>query len=171
MNASGQSEDERVAEMRRAFDEAFAMEPSLADEASERLLTLRISGDRFAVRMSEVGGIARCPRVEPLPSRVPALLGLTGLRGELTPVYALALLLGYPVPETPRWILLSKRAPTTGLAIEDFGGCIPVGTAAFVEIERPQGPWRMNSCVRVQDALHAMIDLDAVFQSLSSEGA
>ncbi|MBE7467435.1 MAG: chemotaxis protein CheW [Planctomycetes bacterium] len=171
MSDSSRNEFDRVAEMRRAFDEAFMVEPSLADEAQDRLLTLRICGDRFAVHMTQVGGIARCPRVEPLPSRVPALLGLTGLRGELTPIYALSLLLGYASPETPRWILLSRRTPTTGLAIEDFGGCIPVGKGAFVEIERPQGPWRMGSCVRVQETLHAMIDLEAVFQALTSEEA
>lgn len=114
---------DRVAELRRAFDESFAAPPSAGKEEAEDLLCFRIRGDGYALRVHEIAGLAPAGRVLPLPSRTPELLGVAGHRGSLVPVYSLAGLLGYgPGRETPRWLALVGDRDPLALALGDLEG-------------------------------------------------
>jgi len=94
-------------ELRRAFDAVFAVAPSGARRLEVPLLALRAGGEPLAVRALETAGLQRLPRVVALPSRRPEVLGVTGWRGAVLPVYALSRLLGLPDgAEPPRWMLL-----------------------------------------------------------------
>lgn len=118
---------ERVAELRRAFDESFAAPPRSGREETEDLLCFRIRGDAYAFRVREIAGVALAGRVAPLPSRTHELLGVSGHRGSLVPVYSLAGLLGYAQGrESPRWMaLLGDREPL-GLALGELEGFMRV---------------------------------------------
>ena len=72
-------------------------------------------GAPFAFRLAEIAGVAVDRKLTSLPSPVPELLGLAGLRGRLVPVYSLtALLGGTPEGTAGRWLVLdcgrSRRA-------------------------------------------------------------
>ncbi|HZP41987.1 MAG TPA: chemotaxis protein CheW [Candidatus Binatia bacterium] len=99
--------DERLAELRRSFDEAFARPPAEASAAVEDLLFIRVGGDPYAVRLRELTGLAPAGRIAPVPGPTPELLGLATVRGALVPTYDLTALLGYPRErDAPAWLLL-----------------------------------------------------------------
>lgn len=111
----------RVAELRDAFDRAFASPAALPRE-EQGLVAIRAAGERFALRLSEIGGLTRCGRIVPMPSRSLELLGLAGIRGTLVAAFSLARLLGYPRdPEPPSWLVLCGDEPV-GLAFAAFDG-------------------------------------------------
>ncbi|MCZ7646024.1 MAG: chemotaxis protein CheW [Planctomycetota bacterium] len=155
-----------AAGLRRAFDAAFAAEPGLARAAGVKLLTLAVHGDRYAVRLEQAGGVARCGALTPLPSRAPALLGLAGLRGEALPVFSLALLLGYPSAEPARWLLLGAAPAQAGLALGDFEGCVEADPEAFVQSAEAAGAGRSGMVVRLGPHAHTLLDAAALFASL-----
>ena len=61
---------------------------------------------------------------------MPALLGVAGFSGQIVPVYDLAALLGHPVPDRPRWLVLAGGAPPLALAFHELDGHlrVPAGT-------------------------------------------
>ena len=87
--------DRRLAELRESFDRGFALPPADASRAGDAFLIVR-AGDGavrdLAGRASWAWRVDR--KIVPLPLQVPGLLGLAGLRGQLTPVFSLASLLG-----------------------------------------------------------------------------
>jgi len=94
-------------ELRRAFDGSFTAAPALAQRPEIPLLTLRAGTESIAVRALETAGLLHLPRVMALPSRRLEVLGVTGWRGAVLPVYALSRLMGLPDgAEAPRWMLL-----------------------------------------------------------------
>lgn len=113
---------ETVLALRREFDLAFARAPRTTTERLEGLLALRIDGDPYAVRVSEIDGLHVDRRIMALPSPVAELLGVAGFRGQIAPVYDLAALLGYARVASPRWLLqLHSRAnEPLALAFDTF---------------------------------------------------
>lgn len=104
--------------LREAFDAEFAAAPPSGPRQGEvPLLVVRAGGTRVGVRVMETGGLVAPGRIEPVPSGRRELLGVTGVRGTLLPVYALARLLGIDdAGEAPRWLLLAGGAARVGLA-------------------------------------------------------
>ncbi|HEX7624352.1 MAG TPA: hypothetical protein VF400_12325, partial [Anaeromyxobacteraceae bacterium] len=56
-------------ELRRAFDDSFAVAPPDARRPEVSLLALRAGAEPIAVRALETAGLLRLPRVMALPSR------------------------------------------------------------------------------------------------------
>lgn len=103
--------------LRRAFDETFAAAPGERRREDVPLLLVRAGAARVGIRALETAGLVTPGRIEPVPSRRRELLGVTGLRGALLPVYGLARLLGLDDGgEAPRWVLLAGGAARVGLA-------------------------------------------------------
>jgi hypothetical protein len=115
----------RLADLRQDFDQVFAA--PVADQAQEQesLIALQIEGDLYGLSVREITGVAVAGKMVPLPSRSRGLLGLTGIRGAVLPVYSLAVLLGYPkAGESVRWLALGEfegyvRVPKTALHAHD----------------------------------------------------
>lgn len=122
---------ERAAELRRAFDRAFAEAPAHVSTRVEDFLAIRVGPDPYAVRLAEISGLYADRRVTSLPSAVSELLGITGVRGAIVPVYDLRVLLGYPAGEESRWLLVAAEK-AVGLAFDTFDGHlrIPKATSA-----------------------------------------
>lgn len=125
-----------VAAMREAFDRSFA-EPAATDRApGERLLLLRVAGHPYAIRMVEIAGVVADRRIVAVPTSVPGLLGVAGIRGGLVPVYGLAELLGHGAdgrdPARARWIALGQAAELVGLAFADLEGQLSLPAEAIV---------------------------------------
>jgi purine-binding chemotaxis protein CheW len=124
---------ERARALRELFDRGFA-EPA-SDRAGEStdFLAVRVNGDPYALRLSELLGLVADKRIVKTPSRSDALLGLAGFRGAITPVFDLARLLGYPPADTPRWLALTRDGALIGLAFELFEAHLRVTDEALVE--------------------------------------
>ncbi len=152
--------ESRAAELRRAFDETFAAPPQTHDAALEQMLAITIQGERYAIRVSGISGLA-VPKgkVLPVPSSVPELLGLTGIRGTVVPVFSLAWLLGFGQSAAalaedtglgePRWLVFSRTSAlppqnaqtarvsgAPALAVGLGGGKPSLIALAFDEMER-----------------------------------
>jgi len=124
----------KAEDLRRAFDGAFAAAPAGAPEETDALLRIVAAGERYLVRLSDVLAVHVCRALVPVPATHPGLLGLSAARGQLLPVYALAVLLGRPVPQDPpRWLLVSAGAATAGLAFEGIEGIARLPAAAVRE--------------------------------------
>jgi hypothetical protein len=123
----------RAETMRQAFDESFARRPPAHAAAVEGLLAIRVGGDPYVLRMREIAGLHAGRVVTSVPSAVPELMGLVGLRGTVIPVYDLAALLGYPKVTAARWLVVAATIPVA-LAFDGFDGYLPhAGTTVVVE--------------------------------------
>jgi chemotaxis signal transduction protein len=109
-------------ELRAAFDGAFARPARASDADAVPLLALRVAGAPLAVRVLETAGLMQVRPIVPVPSRRAELLGVSGVRGALVPVYSLARLLGRADDDPPRWIVLATTAAgdRVGLAVATF---------------------------------------------------
>jgi chemotaxis signal transduction protein len=115
----------RAAELRDAFDRSFTQAPSPEAGAVENLLAIRLGANPYALRLSDVSGLFADKNTTWLPSPVPELLGMAGIRGTVLPVYDLGMLLGCPRAAAPRWLVVAAGAPVA-LAFEAFDGYMSV---------------------------------------------
>jgi len=125
MSSAEMELENRLAEMRRLFDQSFAAEGQVEAAAKEQMIAIKAGGEDFAVRLRDVSGLAVSKgKILPVPSRVAELLGITGIRGMVVPVFSLAALLASPPAATPpRWLMFcgGKQAPIA-LAFDDVEG-------------------------------------------------
>jgi purine-binding chemotaxis protein CheW len=134
----------RAAELRLAFDAAFAVPVRLDTTVKEDLLAVRVGTQAFAIRLSEITGLFADKKVTPVPGGHPALRGVAGFRGAIVPVYDLQTLLGHGNAQTPRWLVVAAAAPVA-LAFEAFEGQLRVSRDAIL----PQASRReARSCTR-----------------------
>lgn len=123
---------ERVRLLRDGFDRAFGAPFAAAGADRADFLAVRVAGDPYALRLSELLGLAADKKIVATPSRAHAMLGLAGFRGAVTPVFDLARLLGYPASGAPRWIALAGERLQVGLAFEVFEAHLRVEGAALI---------------------------------------
>ncbi|WP_307834540.1 chemotaxis protein CheW [Paractinoplanes lichenicola] len=126
----------RLHRLREDFDQSFAEPARSHDEEHLELLTIRAGGRPYAIRLSQTSGVHPDRPVTPLPGPQPALLGLAGFAGAVVPVYDLAALLGHPVADVPRWLVLAAGTPQLGLAFHTLDGHV---RAAASDIIRESG--------------------------------
>ncbi|KAF0243505.1 MAG: purine-binding chemotaxis protein [Planctomycetota bacterium] len=134
MTAGGVGAAARVAEMRREFDAAFARPPAPEPPPAEPLLRVSAGGTRFFVRLRELACVLPCTLVVPVPGARRGLLGLTAVRGQVLPLYALATILDLPGPAAaPRWILVEAGRAGAGLGVEAVEGVSRIPETAVRE--------------------------------------
>lgn len=107
-----------AARLRTAFDASFSAQRAPNAGAELDLLAIRVGGHGYALRLAEVLAVHAERELVPVPSPVPSLLGLIGVRGLVVPIYDLRLLLGYPAGPPPRWLCLARAASALGFAFE-----------------------------------------------------
>jgi chemotaxis signal transduction protein len=121
---------ETVAELRRAFDQSFAIPAPGRGGGVETFLTLQTAGVELALRLTDLVRLEGRRKVVALPAENPGLLGLAGIQGRLVPVYDLASLLGL-AQDSPawHWIALCAGSDAIGLAFETLHGYLRVSRA------------------------------------------
>ncbi len=100
-----------AAQLREEFDHAFSLPIRKETLQGRHLLAIRIGGDPYALNPEEIAGLQVDRAIVPVPGVLPEWLGLAGIRGELVPVYSLAMLLGYEQSATTK---------SRGLAFDAF---------------------------------------------------
>jgi chemotaxis signal transduction protein len=116
--------DPRVLQLSRDFDSAFAEIPPPVTPAGGALLALRVAGEPYALRASEISSLARERRVAALPRAPEGFVGLSGLRGMLLPVWDLAVLLGHAGGGSVLWQVQAADETPWALAFESFDGTL-----------------------------------------------
>jgi chemotaxis signal transduction protein len=154
-------------ELRRAFDAAFAEAPATSPAPSEDLLAFRLAGDPYAVRLRQIGGLFKDRRLTLLPSPVPELLGVAGIRGSIVPVCDLRALLGYPPAGNTRWLLLTVAPEVVGMAFEAFEGQLRVRRESIVAAPA-QGRRHVSEAVQIGDVLWHVVDVASVVEAVTS---
>ncbi len=122
----------RAAELRLAFDRSFAAPPQADAAPQEDLLGIRLSGQCYAIRLSEITGLFADKAITRVPSEVPTLLGIAGFRGAILPVYGLDALLGHAVADAPRWLVVASGA-SIAFAFEGFDGHLRISRENILE--------------------------------------
>jgi chemotaxis signal transduction protein len=124
-------------EIRRAFDQTFASAPSLENADLISLITIRLSGERFALRMDQIHGLARSRPIVPVSSRISELIGIAGMRGTLIPVFSLAALLGLPRSEECAWLAIIQGDLPLALAFDALERRMEIRRTSLYEDSSP----------------------------------
>ncbi len=112
--------DPKLLLLREEFDRSFAQAERAERPEQLDFLSLRIAGDPYAVRLSEIQSLHVSRKVVVVPTPLPALLGMAGFRGVLTPIYDLGQLLGYPADASVKWLVIARSAAPVAFAFATF---------------------------------------------------
>jgi purine-binding chemotaxis protein CheW len=118
--AADPAPDRGARTLREQFDRSFALAPALPPVGSVNLLTIRIGAEPYAIRLADIRGLHADRRILPLPGPMRELLGVTGFRGQIVPVYQLATMLGLSGAAAPRWMVLALASAPLAFAFDAF---------------------------------------------------
>jgi purine-binding chemotaxis protein CheW len=166
MNEEPSSLADRAREFRRTFDRSFAEAIRHDAVVVEDLLTFRLPSGSHALRLAEAGGLFAGRAVTNLPGSDADLLGISGFRGTLVPVYDLHALLGAPPVERPRWLITAKAAPLA-FAFETFEGHLRVPANGIVarRADDGAGPY-VRRFVAERQTFRPLVDLQALAEAI-----
>ena len=86
-------------------------------------IRLRVASETYAIPVEHVWEVADLGDVRAVPGARPELLGIRNLRGQILPVFDLALLLGIPRTAPPRRLLVAEAdGRKAGLAVDEVSG-------------------------------------------------
>lgn len=160
--------EQRLHRLREDFDSSFARPWEPARMASNTILCFTVGGHRFAAQLRQLQSIARAGPVVRVPSRSPALLGLTVLRARLMPLYSLMTLLEMPgaAAETC-WLAVLRGNRPAALAIDALAGYAdPETGSAPAEGAMPRFA---EGLVRCRDQVHALLDCAGIFDAITRD--
>jgi chemotaxis signal transduction protein len=174
MSAASSKLENKITEMRRLFNESFAL--ALPEEVTkpEPMLAITVESERFALHVHEISGLAvSVEKIVPVPSRVPELLGLTGIRGKVVPVFSLVRLLGFDSERGPaRWLVFcGERQAPIALAFEAMERLFEVSGTAIFARQEASGHRYVNATVCEGTTLRGVISIPAVVEYIKSRGA
>jgi chemotaxis signal transduction protein len=158
-----------AAELRRAFDASFASAPRDGRGDKVALLAIRVGSDPYALRVLEAAGLLQLKGVVPVPSRRTELLGVTGLRGAVVPVYSLSRLLGRgPEAEEPRWAVLCGAEDRVAVAFGSFEGHVEVAARELVSAaEGGAAREHVAHLANAGGALRPVLSLESILRAIT----
>lgn len=166
MNDNAASASERLAAMRRSFDEGFAPKPAVFEEGLMRLLLIRVAGEPLAFKTVDITAVARIGHILPLSSRIPELLGITAIRGVLVSVFDLAALLGFDSGGArPRWVALTRGDAAIAMAFDDIEGQCAVPANGLFNTQESMDQ-NLMKLMRIENATRAVADMPAIVDAL-----
>jgi chemotaxis signal transduction protein len=157
---------QRAAELRSAFDRAFATPPRGKAAVEQDLIAIRVATQPCAIRLAEVTGLFADRKIIRVPGSNAALLGIAGFRGALMPVYSLRALLGHSDAQTVRWLVIAAAAPVA-LAFDAFEGHLRASADAILpQQSHEQMRGYAGEFIRVADVIRPVIHLPSVIGAL-----
>lgn len=160
-----------AAELRRAFDTTFAARPAAERSKLEDVLAIRVGGDPYALRLSEIAGLYTDRQPVALPGPVAELLGIVAIRGVLAPAYDLAALLGYAPAPNSRWLVLVRVPQLVALAFSNFEAHLRLPEDSFAQHENgSDGRNTKHLCgsVRAAGVLRPLIHVPGVLTTIEA---
>lgn len=136
----------RAADMRKAFDRAFAEPPPADAEEAADYLGIRVGGAAYAVALSEIGAVFADKTIAPLASSARELIGVAGVRGDIVPVFALGTLLGLGGGDKARWMVLAAGG-RAGFAFDALDGHLRIPLASITASASPASFVKANAVI------------------------
>jgi chemotaxis signal transduction protein len=164
---SATSIEQKLSALRRDFDQSFARAAAGVEQAQVDFLAIRVAGDRYAIRLSEVQNLQADRKLVAAPSMLPELLGVSGFRSILTPVYDLAQLLGYPPQPTARWLLVAQSAAPIAFAFSDFDSHLRVSPERVSWPETKNGEAAVGGAVRNAEITLPLLHLPSLVEAIA----
>lgn len=156
---------ERLADMQRSFDQSFARALVGEAESLERMIMIRLAGEPFLIRADQITGLVKAKRIVPLPSRIPELLGLAGIRGTLLPVFDLtAFFEPRARGSTPAWLALAGRDLPIALAFDEFEGQVELARASLYADESGMPRRHVQLLARIGSSVQPVIDIPSILE-------
>ncbi len=163
----------KLEEMRRLFDESFALAPPERVVEPEPMLAIGLESEHFAVPLRQISGLAmNSEKIVPVPSRTPELLGLTGIRGVVVPVFSLAKLLGFDSERQARWLVVcGERQSPIALAFESMERLFEASNNEIFVREEAASHRFVNATVCEGTTLRGLINISALVEHIKTRGA
>ncbi len=120
----------------------------------------------MVLRADQITGIAKCKRIVPVLSRHAELIGITGMRGVIVPVFDLAALLGLASTEKFSWVALAHSDSPIALAFEGFEGQVEVEGTCLYGGETAPSRRHVRQLVRIGPAVRAVIDVPSLVEAI-----
>jgi chemotaxis signal transduction protein len=159
--------EQRAEALRLEFDRAFAAKPATREDAVDDLLLIRISSVSFALRVSEIGGVAKDRVVVPVPSGRPELLGLAGIRGTVICVYDMAALLGLAKGgAAPPWLALGNDADPVGLAFHALEGFVRAPRSEIHEESAASTTHFVKGVLKAASLVRPIVDVRSMLDAI-----
>jgi chemotaxis signal transduction protein len=158
---------DRAAELRNEFDHGFAVAPSAESTAVEDLLAIRLAGQGFTLRLSEIAGLFADKKITRVPGGSVSLLGMAGFRGAIAPVYDLQRLLGLAAAKTPRWLVIASAAPVA-FAFEGFEGQLRVDHSLITPRASVDQPGLSKSLIQIDGVLRPIVELSGALDAIKT---
>jgi len=163
----------KVAEFQKVFDDSFAAPEQSERVAVEQMLAIKVGNDRFAVSLRDISGLTVAKgTILPVPSSVPELLGITGIRGVVVPIFNLAALLNIePGMAQYRWLILcGGRRATIALAVDLVEGHLEISADELIAHGTTATANYIKQTVRDGDILRGVIDLGLLVEKIRAKG-
>lgn len=161
---------DRATELRRDFDHMFAEPLHFDTTPTHDFLSIRLGTEDYAVRLSQIAGLFADKKITATPSKTTSLLGITGFRGAIMPVYNLHVLLGSSLSETPRWIVIAS-ATAVALAFEAFNGHFRCSHTAILSYgsQDTHGPSEhVREFIRTDGVIRPIVDLPSILDTIAT---
>lgn len=160
-----------VSQMRESFDLSFTTLPSENVEDKSNCILIRCQTQLFLLRAMDLSSLEKGKRVLQVPSSSVALLGLCGKRGQIVPVYSLAVLLGYS-PETldqGNWLAFIGKGETIALSFTGFEGYVAIPKKQIASLhEKLSGP--IQGSLQFDSTLVQLIDTPSLLAEITKNG-
>jgi len=156
-----------AARLRVEFDREFTLPHPSRAGAELDFIVIGVGGHRYALLVSQLIALHADRKLIEAPSARPELLGLTGLRGVVSPVYDLGALLGYAAATAPRWLVQVKAASAFALAFEHFERHLRAPAADFAPgvIGSASAPAHASGSVKTEQGPVTTLDLLGLFET------
>ncbi|MFT3767669.1 MAG: chemotaxis protein CheW [Minicystis sp.] len=155
--------------LRRAFDERFAEPAAARAPEGERLLLVDLGGARVALRVGELSGLHPVGKIVRLPGGSADLVGITGIRGRVVPVFDLAALLGAPPAARPRrFIALAGAGERVGLLVAEIEGWVEIGRAEIRAAAGDAGGHHVPELACVSGALLPVPSIPSLLREIAA---
>ncbi|HTD02583.1 chemotaxis protein CheW [Undibacterium sp.] len=163
--------EQALRDLREEFDLAFSLEPIGNGGEAENFLVLKIAGDAYALSVSQISGLYAGRGITLLPSPLPELIGLAGFRAQVTPVYDLAALLGYPPATTSKWIIVLRHESPVAVAFEEFHSHLSIAperitASGFARPQHSNIASHLRDAIRAGGAIFPIIDVQSILNDI-----
>lgn len=157
---------DKLGQFRRAFDRSFAEPAVQLTQTTVRLIAIEVAGKPLAMEASQIAALAKVKRVVPLPSRIPELLGIAGIRGGMVPVFSLAALLEIESRSNPQWLALAKSDTAIALAFDALTGQVEVAASDIYPEEVEGRIAFVRRLVRIGAEVRPLLDVFRVAEGI-----
>lgn len=162
--------EQRLRQLRDAFDSSFARPWMPARAEPNAILCFTVGAHSFAAPLTELQSIAKAGPIIHVPSRSPALLGLTVVRAKLMPVYSLAALLDVSAaPPEICWLAILRGRLPAALALDSLDGY--ADRQSVLASAGGATPQLVKGSVRYRERLHALLDCAGIYDAITRDAA